>query len=89
MPSAAKQSKIFSGDLPGAVKPPRSMVQLSSPHRSPIMFSVRCPSAPFENETLHNEDDATDLMYSLAEEYGRAVIMVNGQVWSEYTFNHH
>ena len=52
-------------------------------------FSVRCPSAPFENETLHNEDDATDLMYSLAEEYGRAVIMVNGQVWSEYTFNHH
>lgn len=66
------------------------MVQLSSPHRSLIMsaFSVRCPSAPFENETLHNEDDATDLMYSLAEEYGYACIMVNGQVWSDYRFNH-
>lgn len=51
------------------------------------MFSVRCPSAPFENETLHNEDDATDLMYSLAEEYGRALIMVNGKIWSEYNFN--
>ena len=52
-------------------------------------FSVRCPSAPFENETLHSEDDATDLMYSLAEEYGYARIMVNGKIWSEYTFNHH
>ena len=52
-------------------------------------FSVRCPSSPYENTTLHNEDDATDLMYSLAEEYGYARIMVNGKVWSEYRFDRH
>ena len=53
-----------------------------------MSFSVRCPSAPYENETLHNEDDATDLMYSLAEGYGSAYIMVNGKIWSEYIFKH-
>ena len=49
-------------------------------------FSVRCPSAPYENTTIHNEDDATDLMYSLAEEYGYAYVMVGDIIWADYKF---
>jgi hypothetical protein len=51
-----------------------------------LAFSVRCPSAPYENETVHNEDDAIDLMYSLAEEYGYAYVMVGNIIWADYTF---
>ena len=50
-----------------------------------MQFDVICPSAPWENHTVHDEGRAYDLCYSLAEDYGYAQIRVNGIIHADYT----
>ena len=50
-----------------------------------MQYDIICPSAPYENMTVHDEGRAYDLCYSLAEEFGYCQIRVNGLVYAEYT----
>ena len=47
-------------------------------------LSVRCPAAPWENDTV-NTDKANDLCYDLSVEYGYAAIYENDVIIGEYT----
>jgi len=47
-------------------------------------LSVRCPSAPWENDTV-DADRAWDLCYSLSEEFGYAYIVEGELIIGEYT----
>ena len=50
-----------------------------------MQFDIICPSAPYENMTVHDEGRAYDLCYSLAEEFGYCQIRVGGLVYAEYS----
>jgi hypothetical protein len=47
-------------------------------------LTVRCPSAPWENDTT-TEDRAWDLCLSLSEEFGYACVMEGELIIGEYT----
>ena len=47
-------------------------------------LSVRCPAAPWENDTT-DADRANDLCYDLSVEYGYAAIYENDMIIGEYT----
>lgn len=48
-----------------------------------LYFSVICPSAPWENDTVES-DRAWDLCFDLSEEYGYAEVRQNGMVIGSY-----
>lgn len=50
-----------------------------------MSYDIICPSAPYENMTVHDEGKAYDLCYSLAEDYGYCQIRVNGIIFADYT----
>ena len=58
----------------GRIKCPHSVTTQPS-KTSKMQLSVRCTSAPWENETT-DEDRAIDLAYSLSEEYSCDVHLV-------------
>jgi len=55
-----------------------------------MSYEVRCPSDPYENTTVWDLAKAYDLCYSLAEEYGYAMIISwagpHQQLIAEYSF---
>ena len=49
-----------------------------------MRYSVICPSAPYENESTSDLDEAYDLCWSLSEEFGYAQIRHNGVIIADY-----
>ena len=48
------------------------------------MLTVRCPSAPWENDTV-DADRAWDLCYALSQEFGYAYVLEGELIVGEYT----
>ena len=59
--------------------------QVNQTKRLMTRYDVICPSAPYENMTVHDEGKAYDLCYSLAEDYGYCQIRVNNIIIADYT----
>ena len=51
---------------------------------NPMRYEVLVPSAPYESESVCDEDRAYDLCLSLAEEFGYAEIRLNGHHIADY-----
>jgi hypothetical protein len=49
-----------------------------------MRYEIIVPSAPYENESTHDEGRAYDLCYSLSEDYGYAEIRLNGHHIADY-----
>ncbi len=58
---------------------------MTSVQTTTMRYEVHVPSAPFENESTHDEAKAWDLCLDLSEEFGYAEVRRNGHILGSYT----